>query len=70
MENLTTLKNEELMEVIGGGWASCIAGTAGSAVLGVFTGMAAGSSVPVIGTTAGGVIMGIGGALTGAAATC
>ena len=70
MENLTTLKNEELMEVIGGGWVGCIAGTAGSAVLGVFTGIAAGASVPFIGPGVGGVVMGVGGALTGASQAC
>ncbi|EPB8188202.1 Blp family class II bacteriocin [Clostridium perfringens] len=70
MKNLITLENEELIDVTGGGWAKCIAGTVGGAVVTGLGGAASGSAVPVIGTGAGLVIGAIGGGLVGAATSC
>lgn len=51
-------------------WGRCAAGIVGGAGLGALGGGAAGSVIPVLGTTAGLIIGGIAGGLSGAAASC
>ncbi|MFL5901593.1 MAG: hypothetical protein ACJ75S_10405, partial [Solirubrobacterales bacterium] len=51
-------------------WWKCAAGVAGGAILGGLTGAAAGSVLPGLGTTAGGIIGAIGGGLAGAGSSC
>lgn len=60
------------LEVVEGGvdWGKCIAGTAGSGILGFFAGAGGGSVVPVVGTATGAVLGTVGGVLTGAATFC
>ncbi len=50
-------------------WGRCAAGITGGAIIGGFTGGAAASVIPGIGTTAGIIVGGIGGGLAGAAST-
>ncbi|WP_025162892.1 Blp family class II bacteriocin [Paraclostridium bifermentans] len=70
MENLTTLKNEELMEVIGGGTFSCVANTVGSFLNGAVIGAVAGNIVPGLGVFVGGVIGASAGAVQASATSC
>jgi len=51
-------------------WGRCAAGIVGGAGLGALGGGAAGSVIPVLGTTAGLIVGGIAGGLSGAAASC
>lgn len=51
-------------------WGRCAAGIVGGAGLGALTGGAAASVIPVLGTTAGLIIGGVAGGLSGAAAAC
>jgi len=51
-------------------WGRCAAGVVGGAGLGALGGGAAGSVIPVLGTTAGLIVGGIAGGLSGAAASC
>jgi len=51
-------------------WGRCAAGILGGTGLGALGGGAAGSVIPVLGTTAGLIIGGIAGGLSGAAASC
>ncbi len=51
-------------------WGKCAAGILGGAGLGALTGLAAGSVVPALGTTAGAIIGGVAGGLLGAATAC
>ena len=66
---LNELTLNELESLNGGGWGKCIAGTAGSAILGGLSG--AGKTI-VLGpySIAGGVVGAVGGGLVGAAASC
>lgn len=58
------------MEVIEAGSWRCLAGVTGMTITGILGGAAAGSVIPLLGTTAGGVWGGIAGGLTGAATFC
>ncbi|EPB8188203.1 Blp family class II bacteriocin [Clostridium perfringens] len=68
MENL---KNEELIEILGGKSAfNCAAGTIGSFLNGGLVGAAGGSVLPGVGTFVGGVLGASAGVVTGAVTFC
>ncbi|MBO0432068.1 hypothetical protein [Enterococcus sp. DIV0660C] len=73
MDNKRVLSTKEIQNITGGGlsnFGKCAAGTFG----GMFTGMGtlglAGSAIGPAGTVLGGTYGALGGALTGAAASC
>lgn len=51
-------------------WGRCAAGVVGEAGLSALVGAAAGSEVPVVGTTVGAIVGGVSGGLVGAASFC
>lgn len=67
---MKTLEMMEMELIEGGKLLNCAAGILGGAILGGLTGAAAGSVVPFLGTTAGGIWGIIGGGLSGGAAAC
>jgi hypothetical protein len=70
--DIIAYQNSQLKSTQGwwGSWGRCAAGIVGGAGLGALGGGAAGSVIPVLGTTAGLIVGGIAGGLSGAAASC